>query len=106
MDYNIYAGLGGSFGGAQYVGTIRNATAEEALEYAYDIAVEKYEDYTFYDGVHSYSEVEEKMLKEDPECSAEDIDIAYEEEMKNWIDYYVEPTEEDDIEDFMLEYLD
>ena len=35
MDYNIYAGLGGSFGGAQYVGTIRNATAEEALEYAY-----------------------------------------------------------------------
>lgn len=46
------------------------------------------------------------MLKEDPECSAEDIDIAYEEEMKNWIDYYVEPTEEDDIEDFMLEYLD
>ena len=70
MDYNIYAGLGGSFGGAQYVGTIRNATAEEALEYAYDIAVEKYEDYTFYDGVHSYSEVEEKM-KSDWYLSAE-----------------------------------
>lgn len=106
MDYNIYAGLGGSFGGAQYIGTIRNATAEEASECAYEIAAEKYESYTCYEGVHSYSEVEEEMLKEDPECSAEDIDIAYREEMETWIEYYAEPTEEDNIEDFMLEYLD
>lgn len=106
MDYNIYAGLGGSFGGAKYVGTIRNATAEEASEYAYAQAVEEYENYTFYDGVQSYSEIEEEILREDPECSAEDIDIAYKEAMETWIDYYATPTEEDDIEEDELEYLD
>ena len=106
MDYNIYAGLGGSFGGAQYVGTIRNATAEEASKCAYEQAIEEYENYTLYDGVQSYSEIEEEMLKECPECSAEDIDMAYSEAMETWIEYYAIPIEEDNIEEDELEYLD
>lgn len=49
MKYNIYAGLGGGFGGARLV-----AEAEEfenqaaAEEYAYEYAIEEYQSYEGY----------------------------------------------------------
>jgi len=70
MRYNIYAGLGGSFGGATYQGTGDFNSIESAEEMAYQCAVEEYE-----------------------------ITEMYNDEKESWMEYYVRLTEEDDLED-------
>lgn len=106
MDYNIYVGLGGSFGGPRYVGTLFDVTEIEAEEIAREMAEEEYESNTFYDGVLSYDEVESNMLEEDPECSPEDIMVAYQEEVETWIEYKVVPKEKDDeTQEDEIEYI-
>ena len=45
MKYNIYAGLGGSFGGLRYKGTIDLENHFLATEYARTLAIEEYEAY-------------------------------------------------------------
>jgi hypothetical protein len=51
MKYNIYAGLGGTLGGAQYRGTGEFENFDDAEDYAYRIAVEDYESYEGYHGI-------------------------------------------------------
>lgn len=100
--YNIYAGLGGSFGGATYQYTTDCENLEEAEQAAYSIAVEVYESYEGLYGIKSWSECREDIAEEDdvlPEEVNEDaVDVMYEEERENWLDYYVVPTDEDTLD--------
>jgi hypothetical protein len=94
--YKIFAGLGGSFGGAKYVETIDVETEESAMNYAYESACEEYEGYAGMYGLTSYADIER-----DPEAYSVDEDAdeeilfeAYDEERSSWLSYYVEKMEE------------
>lgn len=97
MNYNIYAGLGGGFGDAQYCGTGDFPSIEAAEETAYRLAWEEYESYEGMHGLPDWYDIAEQEGY-DPESDASAISEAYTEEVESWIDYYVVPTEEDDIE--------
>lgn len=94
MKYNIYAGLGGSFGGATYQGTGDFKSRESAEQAAYEAAVEEYESYEGYYGIRSWEDLadEEGLDYED------EINELYNEERENWIEYHVVLTEEDGLE--------
>ena len=99
MKYDLYAGLGGRFGGANLIFKgVEYDNKEEATKAAYEYAVEEYQSYEGYHGLTSYNDIKENTedygLDEDPE--AEDIDEVYTEEVENWIEYYAIPTAEDD----------
>ena len=94
MRYNIYAGLSGSFGGAQYVGTL-DSTLDEAESAAYEYVVEEYESYGGMHGLLTWNDIaEENEL--DPEKDIYEIDDLYLQEVEDWIDYYVVPLDEDE----------
>ena len=100
MDrYNIYAGLVGSFGGANYKFTIEANSLEEATDIAYHEAVEVYQDF---EGTYSIMDWNDCAisLEIDP-CTENDdliaeVDELYNEEMENWIEYYAILTSEDE----------
>ena len=99
MKYDLYAGLGGRFGGANLIFKgVEYDNKEEATKAAYEYAVEEYQSYEGYHGLTSYNDIKENPedygLDEDPE--AEDIDEVYIEEVESWIEYYAIPTAEDD----------
>lgn len=98
MKYNIYAGLGGGFGGATYRGTGDFSSRESAEEMAYQYAIEEYEMYEGYHGIRSWADIaDEECL--DYEEDEYEINEMYEDERESWMEYYVELTEEDDLED-------
>lgn len=103
--YNIYAGLGGGFGGATYQYTQEYDSQEEANDDAYAIAVEDYESYAGYHGVVSYDEICNRVLEDDEykDLSEEAVDALidemYNEEIENWIESYAVLTSEDDIDE-------
>lgn len=91
--FKIYAGLGGGFGGANYVDTIECETQDEAMEIACQSAIEEYESYEGNHGLLSWDECREDLIEsgwEDP--SDEDVNDQYNEEIESWIDYYVDPS--------------
>lgn len=99
MDrYNIYAGLGGSFGGANYKFTIEAKSKEEAEEIAYNEAVEVYQDFEGTYGIMDWNDcaisLEIDPYTENDNLIAE-VDELYNEEMENWIEYYAILTSED-----------
>ena len=99
MKYDLYAGLGGRFGGANLIFKgVEYDNKEEATKAAYEYAVEEYQSYEGCYGLTSYNDIEENPedygLDEDPE--AEDINEVYTEELESWIEYYAIPTAEDD----------
>lgn len=97
QKYNIYAGLGGSFGGASYHGTGEFKSEEEASQVAYEIAREEYESYEGYHGIKDWADVaEDNNLDPDDENNFEEIDELYNEEIESWIEYYAVLTEDDD----------
>lgn len=106
-DYNIYAGLSGSFGGATYQGTLKNASVLEAEEYAYECAVSIYESYEGLYGLKTWEDCYESFCDEndiDPSFAnqsehQDDIDELYSIELENWIEYYAINKEDD--EDFI-----
>lgn len=114
-EYNIYAGLGGSFGGARYLYTSLCASMADAEREAWDAAMEEYEQYTIYDGVPDmYECIEEargdfngEVEEDDPEL----LEIAnqiYLEYVNDWCSYYAIPTDEDtdiDEEDLIRDYV-
>lgn len=97
-DYNIYAGLSGGFGGANYIGTLRDSNLEEAEKYAYEAACEEYDSYA---GSHGLRTVDEIM--EDETLDERDAYETYLQEMEDWIECYVIPTDEDDLEEKIIE---
>ena len=75
--YKIYAGLGGGFGGAEYLWTDEYTSEDKAVECAYNQACELYYDY----------------LTEDELSEMESEDL------ETWVDYYVIETDSIDDED-------
>jgi hypothetical protein len=84
-QYRIFAGLGGSFGGAQEQGVLTFSDEDEAISAAYQEACQIYESY---EGLHGLRTVREIM--EEEECSMEFAEDIYYEERQNWLNYYVE----------------
>lgn len=83
--YKIYAGLGGSFGGADYIDTLDFENYDEAMEFAFRAACEKYNEYA---GLYGLRTVEEIM--EQDETDEEEAIMIYNEERESWLDYNVE----------------
>lgn len=79
-QYKIYAGLGGGFGGAQYIGTETFETEQAA-----------YDSYEGLHGLTSYNDIyenpEDYGLDED--ATEEEIEDAFSNERESWIEYYV-----------------
>lgn len=98
-EYNIYAGLGGGFGGAKYHSTILAESMDEASSYAYECARNEYE---MYEGMHGLMDWYEVCIElgYDPDLltkkEEENVAHAYNEEIENWIEYYVILTSEDE----------
>lgn len=91
MKFEIYAGLGGGFGGASYIETIEANTREEAEEYARQCAIDDYESYEGSHGILSRDDVFEDLIESfGEEPLEEDVDLKYMEEVEGWITYYVE----------------
>ena len=108
-EYNLYAGMNGSFGGPSYVGTLKIDKAFDAEQLARRMAIEIYQQYEGMNGILSYEECYENCLEQykkdidNKSISKEDIfTIAlgkYWEEVEGWIGYYVVNAEEDDLEE-------
>ena len=99
MKYDLYAGLGGRFGGANLIFKgVEYDNIEEATKAAYEYAVEEYQSYEGYHGLTSYNDIKEnpKDYGLDKYPEPEDVDEVYTEEVENWIEYYAIPTAEDD----------
>lgn len=110
-EYNIYAGLGGGFGGAKYQYTSVYESEEEALEEAHQLAVEEYGSYEGMHGLLTYDEAETEARNLYPDGDEEDIENCishlFDEDVDNWIKYYVVLTEEDtetDEDDLVRDY--
>lgn len=96
MKYNIYAGLSGGFGGANYIGTL-DASLADAEDAAYEYAIEEYESYEGMHGLLTWDDIaEENGL--DPENDLYKIDDLYLEQVNDWIEYYAIPFNEDPID--------
>lgn len=93
--YNIYAGLSGGFGDAEYQGTADFDSEEEALQVAYEFAVDDYQSYEGMQGVLDWFEVAEQNDL-NPDEDGDEIDRLYNDEIESWIDYYVILTENDE----------
>lgn len=94
--YKIYAGLGGSFGGAQYQYTDELDDENEANLAAWEYACEIYENYVGSYGLRSISNI----IKEE-DCNEDEAWEYYQEDRESWIEYYIKETndlndEEDD----------
>ena len=97
MDkYNIYAGLGGSFGGANYKFTIEANSLEEATDVAYQEAVEEYEDYEGLHELKTWGDCAEELGVDVENEDLDDVNDLYNEEIASWIEYYAILTSEDE----------
>lgn len=97
--FKIYAGMGGSFGGAKYQGTYEYIDIDEATADAYRMAEEEYQSYEGYHGIMSSEDVEEDLrdsgfIEDDmtDDEIADMIDYHYREEIESWISYYALPA--------------
>lgn len=88
MEYNIYAGLNGGFGGANYVGTTKYMSEDDANDLAYELACEEFETY---EGHFSYELEEIHEIEDDDERDAAWCDFR-----EGWIEYYLTKTSEDE----------
>lgn len=97
--FDIYAGMGGGFGGATYRCTIEAKDEEEALQHAYQLAEEEYQSQEGCNGILSWEECEEDlresgMLEDLTENEYEDIvNEHYINEIESWVEYYIIKTQ-------------
>jgi len=85
QKWDIFAGLGGGFGGANYMRT-ETCTKNDAETCAYEDACDEYESYAGMHGIRSHSDI----MDEDG-VDEEEADEIYNEERESWLDYYVKP---------------
>lgn len=108
-EYNIYAGLGGSFGGAKYLYTTLCENEDEAVNEAYQAACEEYENYAGFEGLPSYGDARDAAIEEYSTEEPDDdiVEEVYTRFVEDWIDYYCVLTEDDDIreEDLIRDYV-
>lgn len=93
--YGIYAGMGGSFGGASLVDTVVCDNEAQANEIAREYAVEIYQSYEGLYGIQSWYDVKEDLKDSGFDYEDDMVSEYYEEEIEGWIDYYAEPIDED-----------
>ena len=86
--YKICAGLGGSFGGANYIDTIEFEDENAANDYAFELACELYYSYGGHHGLFNLKDA----LEEDPYLTDDELTEREDEDRENWIDYYVIET--------------
>lgn len=99
QKYEIYAGMGGGFGGAQLHGIYEFSSAQEAERYAYDLAFDEYQSYEGSHGILSWDEVYEDCLASEwiePGAQSEAeieciVDDAYLEQVESWIEWRAIP---------------
>ena len=109
MLFNIYVGLTSS----HYVGTGDFTNADEAMDYAYELAVEEYECYAGLHGIPSWEDCREEVfelyLSEPDNYTEDEIDEytqdVWNDHVESWIQYHVTPTEQDDVSKEELHYL-
>ena len=96
--FKIYAG---SCNSATYIRTAEFANEEEAMQAAFEEAVEDYKSYEGYHGLLDREECREDLVESfGEEPTAEEVDERYQEEIESWIEYYVRPaTSEHDTDD-------
>ena len=95
MKYAIFAGLSGGFGGATFQYVDNFDSEYEALDAAYDKAVEEYESYEGCHGLMDWEDVRNDLRESfGEEPGEEDVRERYIEEVESWIDYRVEEDEE------------
>lgn len=102
MRYNIYAGLGGGFGGYVYQYTDEFETENDAIDAAYDMAVEEYQSNEGLHGLGSWGDIKDEYCEDngidEDSLTDEDyeiIDAQYQEEMEGWLSYRVTTVEKD-----------
>ena len=99
--YKIYAGLGGGFGGAEYKGTFEFKTEEEAMQEAYECAIDDYESYAGYHGILDWEECKQDCIDSGWGDDDATVNDRYQEEIESWINYYVDlATGPDDVEEY------
>ena len=86
--YKIYAGLGGSFGGANYIDTIEFEDEDAANDYAFELACEQYYSYGGYHGLFNRKDA----LEENPYLTDDELTEMEDEDRESWIDYYIIET--------------
>ena len=113
-QYNIYAGLGGSFGGASYQYTILANSLEEAKNEAWEAACDEFESIAGSHGLYDEENcIEEYCLSNNlsrDELDEKDLAVInelYLEERDSWIRFNAVLTEEDNIDkdDLILGYI-
>ena len=87
--YRIYAGLGGGFGGANYIKTIEGVEESDAETEAYEEALNIYNGY---EGLHGLFNRED-ALEEDPDLTEHELYCMEEDDKNEWLEYW---AEEDD----------
>lgn len=98
--FKLYAGLGGSFGGATLQGVYECRDEQAAELAAYQLAIEEYESYGGMHGLLDYEGCyedlkESGMIDTIDENEIDDMVTAhYFEYMESWLDYYVEEVKE------------
>lgn len=95
--YYIYAGLGGSFGGAKYLYAEYFLTREEAEDVAYCEAIKEYQTHEGLHGLRSYDDIVKEYCEKNNCCTEPNYEVitdTYREEIESWIDYYVKEESE------------
>lgn len=103
IKYNIYAGLGGGFGGAVFQYSDFFESLEKAEEAAYYAALEEYDSYEGMRGLPTFEDFIEEARNtydlqdlddDDPELQTV-ADEMYRDAVETWIEYYAVPSEDD-----------
>jgi intein/homing endonuclease len=90
MLYDLYAGMGGGFGGATYQTTEEFATKQDAENEAYLLAREIYESYEGSNGILSWDDCLAILEEEYGEVYDDEVHDYYLNEVESWICYHVE----------------
>lgn len=86
--YKIYAGLGGSFGGANLIDTIFCKSEYEAETVAREHALNIYESYEGLYGLKTWDDVREDLMESGEDFDDDIVSEYYDEEVEGWISYY------------------
>lgn len=116
-QYNIYSGLGGSFGITRYQYTDLYETQEEAEDDAFQAACENYDRYAGLYGLFSWKDAIEaycadrgidiEEFNEDDDEALQEVEEYYNDARENCLCYHAIPTDEDNIDqkDLILGYV-
>lgn len=105
MKFNIFAGLGGGFGGAEFQYTEEFDSLEDAEEAAWFAALDIYDDFAGSQGLRTISDIIDEdysgkeFLNYDLAELEEMAEEQYSEERESWLDYYAKEVTDDVQED-------